>query len=86
VVRAFAPDPAAFTTLDGNTLKVWRAAVDPREGPPGRVMAAGGDGLVVACGAGALRLLEVQLQGGRRMPIGAFLAGHKVPAGTTLGT
>jgi hypothetical protein len=42
------------------------------------VLAAGRDELVVACGVGALRLTEVQLEGGRRIPASAFLAGHSV--------
>ena len=45
---------------------------------PGMVIAAGPDGIDVACGAGALRLLEVQRPGARRMSVREFLAGHPV--------
>lgn len=85
-VRAFAPEPAAFTTLDGATLKVLAAEARPASGPPGVVLEAGPRGLVVGTGEGSLALLEVQLQGKRRMPIEAFLAGRRVAAGACLGT
>src|SRR5205823_4575543 len=52
-VRGFAPTPSAFTMLDGQRLKVHRAAVDERDAgaAPGQVVAAGADGIVVATGA-----------------------------------
>jgi methionyl-tRNA formyltransferase len=86
MVRAFAPEPAAFTTLAGATLKVFDAAVHPATGTPGTVVEASARGLVVATGDQALALREVQLQGKRRMPVAAFLAGHRVVAGSCLGT
>ena len=43
-------------------------------------------GLVVATGEQALALLEAQPQGKRRMPIAAFLAGHRIAPGSCLGT
>ncbi|MFN8543516.1 MAG: methionyl-tRNA formyltransferase [Candidatus Binatia bacterium] len=86
-VRAFAPVPGAFTTLDGHPLKVHRAAIVPdQNGAPGRVLHAGAAGIVVGTGAGALALLEVQPGGKRRMEARAFLAGHPVSPGTCLGT
>jgi methionyl-tRNA formyltransferase len=86
VVRAFAPEPAAFTTRDGATLKVFASEVRPGAGVPGTVLEAGPDGLVVATGEQALALVEVQLQGKKRMPIAAFLAGHRIAPGSSLGT
>ena len=85
MVRAFAPDPAAFTTLDGATLKVFRGEVRDGSGTPGSILEAGPGGLVVATGEGSLALLEIQLQGKRRMPVAAFLAGHRLPRDTCLG-
>lgn len=43
-------------------------------------------GLLVACGAGTLRLEEVQLVGGKRLSNGDFLRGHPIPVGTVFGT
>lgn len=86
-IRAFAPSPGAFTTLGGHQLKVHRAAVvaDAPPGPAGTVVAATPDGVVVRAGDGALALLEVQLEGRRRLGARAFLAGRPVPVGTCLG-
>jgi methionyl-tRNA formyltransferase len=87
VVRALGADPGAFTTLDGRVLKVHSARAAERSpgAPPGTVVHAGADGLVVATGAGSLRLLEVQAEGRRRLPAAAFLAGRTVAPGTCLG-
>jgi len=86
-VRAYAPAPSAFTTLDGRSLKVHRAALEERDVAvaAGRVVAAGADGIVVAAGAGTLRLLEVQLEGRRRLTAAEFLAGHRLAPGACLG-
>ncbi len=67
-VRAFVPTPGCHTELEGLAFKVWRAQRVPGQGQPGQRLAAGPGQLVVACGADALALLEVQLPGGRRMP------------------
>jgi methionyl-tRNA formyltransferase len=66
-VRAFDPAPGCHTELEGLAFKVWRAQPVPGHGQPGQRLAAGPGQLVVACGEGALALLEVQLPGGRRM-------------------
>jgi methionyl-tRNA formyltransferase len=85
-VRAMQPAPAAFTTAGDRLLKVHRAALArAAHGSPGSVLAAGGAGIDVATGDGALRLVEVQLEGKKRMAARAFLAGHPLPPGTRLG-
>ena len=84
-VRAFDPFPGASTVWHGEALKVWRAAVVDRTGEPGRVLEASEGRLVVACGRQALQLLALQPPGGRRMPAAAFLQGHAVTVGETLG-
>jgi methionyl-tRNA formyltransferase len=84
-IRGFRPWPGAFTLLGGRVLKVHRA--EAREGAglaPGEARPDEA-GLVVGCGEGALRLLEVQLEGKRRMLAADFLKGHPVAAGTVLG-
>jgi methionyl-tRNA formyltransferase len=73
-VRAFDPFPGASFALAGESLKLWRAVVRPGTmAPPGTVRMDGPDSLVVACGSGALQLLELQRPGGRRQSAAAFL-------------
>lgn len=68
------PWPAAFTSLDGMTVKVYRSRIAQGEGEPGTVLP--GKGLTVACGQGAVELLEIQAQGGKRMAAADYLRGH----------
>ncbi len=86
-MRALAPAPSAFTTLEGRLLKVHRAAlaVDAPAAAPGQVIDAGPGGIVVATGSGGLRLLDLQPEGRRRMSAAEFLAGHRLAAGACLG-
>src|SRR5437763_6908028 len=98
--RGVDPWPGAFTTLDGEALKLWRPRLDPGGSTgtrpagafvtaPGTVLGASPDGLLVACGPGgaeALAIGELQLPGRKRLPAAALLAGRPIPAGTVLGT
>ncbi|WP_395771350.1 methionyl-tRNA formyltransferase [Arenimonas sp.] len=74
-VRAFNPWPVAETELQGERLRVYQAiGLDHNSGkPPGTVLAAGKDGIDVACGQGALRLLAVQRDGGRVQSAAEYL-------------
>ena len=85
-LRAFTPWPGAYTQLDGGLLKVHAVRVGTGQGSPGTVLAAGAEGLEVACGEGSLWLLQVQPEGKRVMPVRDFLQGRKVSPGTTLGS
>ena len=85
-VRAYNPAPGAWTLLEGAPLKVWKVQICAGSGDPGKVLRAEGDHLVVACGAGALSLQEIQPAGSKRMSASAFLAGRPLPPGTHLGT
>ena len=72
-VRAFDPFPGCSFEWAGLTVKVWRARALPGRGTPGQRVPAGDDRLVIACGQGALELLEVQMPGGRRIAARDFL-------------
>jgi methionyl-tRNA formyltransferase len=86
-VRAFDPFPGAAFALGGEQVKVWRAAVEPLAlpAPPGTVVAADERRLVVACGADALALVEVQRPGGKRQPVAAWLQSRPAAVGDLLG-
>jgi methionyl-tRNA formyltransferase len=85
-IRAFDPFPGASGVLGGEAIKVWRAELHRgpapgRSGAPGEIVGVEPAGLVVACGAGALRLTELQRSGGKRLSAQAFLAGYRISAG-----
>jgi methionyl-tRNA formyltransferase len=67
-VRAFDPFPGATLSDRGQVLKVWRAVHCEGRGAPGEVLSTLPGPLRVACGDGALELLELQRPGGRRVP------------------
>ena len=81
-VRAFDPWPVAEADVGSERLRVWRAQVrDAGLGTgdsarPGTVIGASRDGIDIVCGAGVLRLLEVQRAGGRRMRVADYLNSH----------
>jgi len=76
-VRAFDPFPGTTFQMPGDkgidTIKLWSASVVPASGPPGSVLQAQGDALVVACGEQALALHTVQKPGGKRIAVREFL-------------
>ncbi|HEY5040488.1 MAG TPA: methionyl-tRNA formyltransferase [Verrucomicrobiae bacterium] len=87
-LRAFTPWPGAFTFLKTDLkpqlLKIWKAEVVEKAGNAGEILSADKTGIVVACGEKALRILELQREGGRRMTAAEFLAGHPLKCGETL--
>jgi methionyl-tRNA formyltransferase len=81
-VRAFNPFPGATTILGGVEIKLWRAAALPGgQGAPGAVLRVTPEGVDVGCGAGALRVLELQRAGGKRLAAADFLRGFAVRPG-----
>ncbi len=85
-VRAFNPLPGAFTSFNGETLKIWKArVVNAVAGKPGQIVSVDRDNIVVACGNGGLRLEELQKSGGRRLPVQAFLSGFALKPGQRFG-
>jgi methionyl-tRNA formyltransferase len=85
--RAFDPFPGASTVLEGETIKLWRCAIDatplPAGTAPGTILSNGDEGVRVACGEGALQLLELQRAGGKRLPVAQFLHGFDLKPGMT---
>lgn len=86
-VRAFNPFPGATAMFDGTVVKLWRAEVVPAPAgvPPGAVLQADAQhGVVIACGEGALRVIELQKPGGKRLPAAEFLKGFPLAGGRFL--
>jgi methionyl-tRNA formyltransferase len=80
-IRAFDPVPGAVTDWRGVEIKIWRATVAPASGQPGTVLEVGRDGIVVACGEGALRATRLQRAGGKQLAAADFLRGFEIASG-----
>ena len=87
LIRAMDPWPSAYTWHRGRLLKVWRAkALPDAHTSPGAIIAVRrGEGIVVGAGQGALLLLDVQPEGGRRMTADEYVRGTRVEPGERLG-
>jgi methionyl-tRNA formyltransferase len=87
-VRGMTSWPGAFTTARGKALKVLESRVgagDGEAGPPGTVVAAGKQGIDVACGTGTLRVLRAQVEGRKALGAAELTGGRSVTAGMVLG-
>ena len=84
LVRGVEPWPGATCLLGGEVLKLFGPRVLSGTAPPGTVLGADRDGLVVACGEGAVAFAELQLPGRKRMSARALLVGRPIPPGTVL--
>jgi methionyl-tRNA formyltransferase len=86
LIRGLYPWPHAFTFFEGRRLILLRSRVTETrtDGVPGTILEANGDRLVIAAGAGAVEIAELQAEGKRPLPTREFLAGHPLPAGAVL--
>lgn len=85
-IRAYDPWPALYSHWKGKQMKFFRAEVldDGESHEPGVISAVDKQSFTVDCGEGKLRILEVQLQGKKRMSAGDFLRGSNVSVGDRL--
>ena len=81
-VRGLIPWPATTTrVIGGRTVKIFSTAVAGRtvSAAPGTILAAGGEGIDIACGGGTVfRVLELQAEGKRRMTAAEYLRGNPI--------
>jgi methionyl-tRNA formyltransferase len=87
-VRGMTSWPGAFTTAQGKTLKILESRVGAEEGevgPPGTVVAAGKEGIEVACAPGSLRILRAQVEGRKPLSAAEIVAGRAVARGMVFG-
>ncbi len=88
-IRGMNPRPGSFTFLRGAALKVLRAAVadpsGPARGRPGTILEARGGTILVSCGGGAVRLLELQAEGRKALGAAEFLRGFALEKGEVCG-
>ena len=84
-VRGMNPWPSAYTLLSGKTLKLWKVRAVEGSGKAGSVINIDKESFTIACGEGAIEVLEVQLEGKKRMSTGDFLKGSTLNIGQELG-
>lgn len=86
LIRGLNPWPSAFTSYNGKTMKLWKAKADNcGQGVPGQVIHVDKNSFTVQTGQGTLQILELQMEGKKRMDAGAFLRGCPLETGTMLG-
>lgn len=87
LIRGLNPWPSAYTTLNGKSLKLWKAKalLEEYPGEAGQVVKAVGNELLIKTGKGTLKAEALQLEGKKRMEADAFLRGCPIEEGTRLG-
>lgn len=87
-IRAYDPRPGAWGRLRGTEVKLFGARMAPRTRAdvPGAVLAVEGEGMLVACGSGAVRVLAVQPAGKRRLSPLEWAHGRGVTVGDRFDT
>ncbi|THB71400.1 MAG: methionyl-tRNA formyltransferase [Gammaproteobacteria bacterium] len=86
LVRAFNPWPVAHTQLNGDSMRIWGAAIANHQSSanPGTVINCDKNGLLVATGDGIVCINRIQLPGGKQTDIAAFVNSKTIDAGTIL--
>ena len=87
MIRAFTPWPASYSMLDSKKVKIFKSDVveSNHNAAAGTVINIEKENFTVACGNNALKILELQLEGKKRMDTKSFLAGYKLEKGSLLG-
>lgn len=86
LVRGLNPWPIAYTFYGGKTLKIYKAETVNASGNAGEILSCDlKNGLVIACGENAIKVIELQTEGGKRMSARDFIVGRKIPVGSILG-
>lgn len=84
-IRALSPFPGAFTGRKGRRIKIFKAACSPSPAAvtrdPGTILSTAGDRILVQCGSGQLEILDLQLEGRKRMEASHFLRGNPLQPG-----
>ncbi len=79
-VRGLHPWPVATMELQGKTFKVHETRVVEGNGAPGKILGLTKTGLRIACGEGAVEILSLQAEGGKRMAAPDYFRGHPLEA------
>lgn len=83
-IRAFCPFPGSTAQRNGETFKIWFAGVCSGQGRPGEVLSCSADGVVIACGSGAVRCTRLQRPGKPAVAAQAFIQSSGIQPGEVL--
>ena len=84
-IHGLNPWPGCSTAIQGGRMKLLREKVAGGSGAPGEILSADvKDGLVIACGEGAVEIVQLQAPGGKPMGARDYLRGHALTVGTVL--
>jgi methionyl-tRNA formyltransferase len=84
IIRAGNPQPGAWTVHNGQELKIFDSRLAEGSGKPGEVLSVSDDGISVAAGDGAIRIMRVRADGGK-VPAAEYAAASSLKAGDVLG-
>lgn len=87
LIRGLSPWPSAYTSWNGNVMKIWDASAleETERNVPGMIVRVEKDAFYIQTGSGLLKVSELQIPGKKRMDAGAFLRGYQVKEGEILG-
>lgn len=87
MVRAFTPWPASYTLLNNKKIKIFKSQVVEidHNAKKGEILSIEKDSFIVACSNNALKILELQIEGKKRMDTKSFLAGYRLERHTIFG-
>ena len=80
-VHAFYPTPGAVATIHATSLKICQASALEMQGKPGEILSVSPEGVIVACGLGALKITELQKPGAKRLSAAQFIQGFALETG-----
>ena len=85
LVRGLNPWPIAYTTIGGEVIKIYKTTVIDTVANAREILSADPkNGLVIGCADGAIKVLELQRQGGKRLLAEDFLRGYKIEVGSII--
>jgi methionyl-tRNA formyltransferase len=85
LIRGALPWPGAYTNLEGKLLKIYKARTVEGEGKPGEVIKSDSTTIRISTGNGTLDIIELQIEGGKKLIAEEFLRGRRIKAGTIVG-
>lgn len=86
LIRGFDPWPVAYTHYQDQVMKLFSPTIEPYKGTasPGTILEVTKLGILVATASQAIRVSEIQMPNGKRMPVSSYVLGNALEVGTVL--